>query len=68
MIGTGGGINHMTLLVVIIKSNSITEVVITLQQMFFTMVMAFHAGNAASLSRICFFGLLFYICMYHLVL
>lgn len=58
----------MTLLVVIIKSNSITEVVITLQQMFFTMVMTFHAGNAASLSHICFFGLLFYICMYHLVL
>lgn len=71
MIGAGGGINHVTLMVVIIRSNvsnSITEVAITLQQLFFTMVMTFHVGNAASLSHVCFFGLLFYIRMYHLVL
>lgn len=70
MIGAGGGINHATLLVVIIRSNasnSITQVAITLQQLFFTEVMTFHVGNA-SLSYVCFFGLLFYICMYHLVL
>lgn len=70
MVGTGGGIKHVTLLAVIPRknaSNSITEVAITLQQLFFTMVMTFHGGNAASLSHVCFYGL-FYVCMCHLVL
>lgn len=71
MIGEGKGINHITLFVVIVRSdasNSITEVAITLQQLFFTMVMTFHVDHAASLSHVCFFGLLFYISMNHLVL
>lgn len=70
MIGTRGGINHVTLLVVITRNNSnnsIAEVAITLQQLFFTVIILdisqwiFHVGNAASLSCLFLWPVLFYV-------